>query len=168
MTQIAQISTDLIRVVAHPAERQVVAAVAGSPCCSCCCCCSCCLHAAGGLVGASIGSGQALVKSKDRDKSVFGVTVYWGVFALLAVASTLVVAYTSEALVAFIFIILCAPAIQLVASVVALLVVAVSPVPDKGPAYSALGWITLWSVVGSAIGFAVMVAIGMLGYVIFS
>ena len=145
-----------------------MAAVAGSPCCSCCCCCSCCLHAAGGLVGASIGSGQALIKTSDRDKAVFGVTVYWGVFALLAVASTLFVAYTSEALVAFIFLILCAPAIQLVASAVALGVVAVSPVPNKGPAYAALGWIALWSFVGSAIGFAIMLVIGTLGYAIFS
>jgi len=161
-------SLQQILVVAHPAERQIAAAVAGSPCCSCCCCCSCCLHAAGGLVGASIGSGQALLRSRDRDKAVFGVTVYWGVFALLAVASSLAVAYTSEALVAFIFIILCAPAVQLVASVVALAVVAVSPVPDKGPAYSALGWIALWSVVGAAVGLAIMLALGALGYVVFS
>ena len=161
-------SLEQILVVAHPAERQVVAAVAGSPCCSCCCCCCCCLHAAGGILGASVGSGQALVKTHDRDKAVFGVAVYWGVFALLAVASTLVVAYTSEALVAFLFIILCAPVIQLVASAVALGVVAVSPIPDKGPAYRALGWIALWSFVGASVGLGIMIVLGMLGYAIFS
>ena len=116
------------------------------------------------MVGASIGSGQALVKTGDRDKAVFGVAVYWGVFALLAVASTIAVAFAYEALVAFIYIILCAPAVQLVASVVALGVVAVSPIPNKGPAYAALGWIALWSFVGSAAGLAVMIALGTFGY----
>jgi hypothetical protein len=166
--EIRVIRGSTILFLAHPAERHVAAAVAGSPCCSCCCCCSCCLHAAGGLVGASVGSGQALLKTNDRDKAVFGVAVYWGVFALLAVASTIAVAFAYEAFVALIYIVLCAPAVQLVASLVALGVVAVSPVPNKGPAYSALGWIALWSVVGSAAGLAVMIALGALGYLIFS
>ena len=156
-----------ILLVVHPAERQVAAAVAGSPCCSCCCCCSCCLHSLGGVVGASVGSGQALVKTRDRDRAAFGVSVYWGVFALLSVAATLVVAYTSEPFVAFIALVLLAPVLQLAASLVTLLVVAVAPLANKGAAYAAVGWITLWSFVGAAIGLAVMLLLGGVLYTVF-
>jgi hypothetical protein len=154
--------------VAHPAERHVVAAVAGSPCCSCCCCCCCCLHAIGGLVGASIGSGQGIVKAGDRDKATFGVAVYWGVFAFLAVASTIAVAFLSEVIVAFLYLILLAPAIQLAASGATCLVIAVAPLANKRSAFVAVGWITLWSFVGSAIGLLVMLLAGGLLTAVFS
>jgi hypothetical protein len=157
-------SLSQILFVAHPAERQVVAAVAGSPCCSCCCCCCCCLHSIGGIVGASIGSGQSLVKTHDRDKAAFAISVYWGAFALVAVVSTLVIVVMSEPIVAFLTLILFTPVIQLMASAVALLVVAVAPLQNKGSGYAAIGWITLWSFSGSAVGLVIMILIGAVLY----
>ena len=157
-----------IAILAHPAERHVVAAVAGSPCCSCCCCCSCCLHAVGGVGGGLAATTVTLARAKDRQSAGWGAAAYWIAFALFVGLSQVVAVILEEPLVGFILALLGLPLLQLAASVAALVAILVGPVRDKGAAAAAVGWITLWSTVAAVAGGIVMVVLLTLGVAIFS
>ncbi len=173
-----------IQVYKHDPERRRRPAVAVLHCgCSCCCCC-CCLHALGGLLGAAVAPAigpksrlpityyydedvQANVPSVRRPGPP-AVLVFWWVFmALCALALPLsaVLMYQSGPafglIVSVILLLLALPLVQLVSVVIALVLVALIPRPDKGYQLLQLGKITLGVIAGSLLGILAMFIIGV-------
>jgi hypothetical protein len=171
-----------IRVTVHPPERRrrhssVVAAQA-----CCCCCCCCCLHTIGGLIGGLVGSllrvrpspppvrepaeGSPFPFRRDELEPTFTLSpalVYWVLFSLLSMGTFLyfVTAHGggNDPIWAGIGTVLVMPGIQLGASLLALLVVALCPaalVPDKPAAVVRIGKISLWAFVGGLVGMGLM------------
>jgi hypothetical protein len=154
--------TSPITLRAHPPERQSSSVVVASP--SCCCCC--CLHSLGGLIGAGIGS------AGSRGRSAVGV--YWLVLFLLAVVTetgSILLLFVEETKsgvtvmgsqfesgigAGLLILIMAAPAVQLAASIVAAIVVAIDWGPtfvdDQNARLGAIGRITLGTVIGTGIG----------------
>jgi hypothetical protein len=160
-------------ITAHAPERRRRRGVVAS--CGCCCCC-CCLHAVGGLIGSALasrtGSRPATRSSlnapkteelvhKEQSAARSAVPIYW--FSLLAVILTTVAlagtsgSDTGFAVLVFFFIL---PALQLIATVLALAVVAVLPLPAKGAAAGQVGRIALAGFLWALGGIGVMVALG--------
>lgn len=168
---------------AHPPERRrrrssVIAAQA-----CCCCCCCCCLHSIGGLVGALVGSlvrVQPTPKEvdpdaefpfrRDEEDPAFVLPtsfVYWGIFSLASIVAygLYLFLYASspptqdDLITAGVIILLLLPGVQLAASVLALFIVALLPrsiQPDRPAALTRVGFITLWSFVGTFTGIVMM------------
>jgi hypothetical protein len=145
--------------------------------CGCCCCCCCCLHTIGGLIGGIAGSLSRIDRPRRpldpdfpfpfrRDEMEDEVTfpagvLYWLLVSFLS-AATAVGYYWNEGaarpddlfiglLVAVFFL----PAIQLGASLLALIGVAVF-YTEKTVALIRIGKITLWSFVGTIAGIMLM------------
>ena len=151
---------------AHPPERRRRSVLVASP--SCCCCCCCCLHSIGGLAGAAVGS--------ISPRAPWSAFAYW--VALLALtmltilAGPLYVVFEGNAPQdplevigdgmggALCLLIMLLPAVQLAASAVAGLVVAVAPGrafgEDKGASLVAIGKITAGMIFGTLVGIGVM------------
>jgi hypothetical protein len=167
-----------IRVTTHPPERGQTGSPVILPC-GCCCCCCCCLHSLGGIIGGIVGTTLPVAPAPRpvdpdfpfpfrRDEFDEGSPVlpmgllYWLLVGLGILVAVAVGAWSSGhqrirpddllvgAVVALIFL----PAVQLAASLVAL--VAVLFYPDKRAAAVRLGKITLWSFVGAIIGTGAM------------
>ena len=96
-----------------------------------------------------------------------GVGAYWQAFALIAILTVLVSGHETEALWVLA---LGLPIIQLLAAPLALILIAVLPgsiVPSKAAAAGAIGKIALAVFAGSAVGFALMIPLGV-GLVVLS
>jgi len=126
--------------------------------CGCCCCCCCCLHSLGSLVGAGIASAIPFKKpSGEREASA--APLYWFMLALgtaSVVGGSLANGLWDWGSI-LLLIVLVLPAIQLGASFVAMVAIAVVPrFEDKNGYMSSLGRITLLSLAGTMIGIMVM------------
>jgi len=172
-----------VRVTAHPPERRrrPSSVIAAQACCCCCCCC--CLHTLGGLVGGLVGSLLRVRPSppvpKEEGDSPFPfrrdepgpsftlspALVYWVLFSLLSLGTFLYFFFFDSAptprepIWAGILTVLVMPGVQLAASLLALLVVAVCPaglMPDKRAALVRIGKISLWAFVGGLAGTLLM------------
>ncbi len=148
----------------HPPERRARTIVVGSGCCTCCCCCSCCVHSLGGVLGAAIGSGvssgppllepnapEELARAASRSRAL---VAYWLTFALLTLLGVAAAGAGESATVGLTVLAVCLPAVQLLASLLAIPVMLVMIPPDPGAAFAALGRLTLFTVVGTTIGVA--------------
>jgi len=150
---------------AHPPERRrrsrdVVC------CCGCCCCC--CLQTLGSLVGASIVAARAAKTPKaipsTADGTVpvvlasvnthLGASVYWKALGGLVVITALFCGGDSSA--TLLWLLLGMPFIQLGASLLAAIFLACSSNPDKSAGLRQIWVITLWTILGGAIGFGSM------------
>jgi hypothetical protein len=168
---------DAVEMTAHPPERRRHGGAVVLPC-GCCCCCCCCLHSLGSLIGGIVGSVQS-VKAPPRPvdpdfpfpfrRDEFDVEgpvlpagiLYW-LLVCFGLGVTAVWFYLSEGtnrpenvfvglLVALFFL----PAVQLGASLVAAVAVLLF-YTDRAAAGIRIGKITLWSLVGTLIGIAIM------------
>jgi hypothetical protein len=168
-------------VTAHPPERGRQASTV-TLACGCCCCCCCCLHSVGSAVGGLVGS-MLTIKARpkinydpsaefpfrrdefyDEEEIMFSPTLmYW---LMVAIVTSLGSAWFflqkgtfsqpeyllyGFLLAAIAFL----PAIQLGASLLTCVAVAIF-YTDKRTAFIRVGKITLWSVVGTLIGSAIM------------
>jgi hypothetical protein len=178
MTTPAKTPRSALQWTAHPPERRRQGSPVILPC-GCCSCCCCCLHTLGSLIGGIVGSTQpirARARPVDPDfpfpfrRDEFDVeaetlpagALYWLLVCLgLGVGSLWY--FLSEGarrpedlfygfLVSLIFAL---PVVQLGASVVAALIVAVF-YADRATSMIRVGKITLWSLVGTGIGIAIM------------
>jgi len=176
-----------VRLMAHPPERgkRPTSVTLASGCCSCCCCC-CCLHTIGGLAGALSGSLLTIQPhlrpvdpsfpfpfrrdELDQEDTTFpAAALYWIVVSVLILVVT-VGFFVQETMPNFdepsfliggvLIALFCLPAIQLAASLLSLIVVAIF-YREKYVSLVRIGKITLWSFVGSMAGALVMA--GMCG-----
>jgi hypothetical protein len=171
----------VIRVTAHPPERARRGAPVILPC-GCCCCCCCCLHTVGGLVGGVVGSvAQIRPHPKPIDPDfpfrcdeleeeapvVPPSLLYWLLLSFL-IAVTAVWYYLSssgrgvpfggnpsELLIGLFVAVLILPGLQLGASVLAVLSIALF-YGEKATPLLRVGKITLWSFVGALAGMLIM------------
>jgi hypothetical protein len=183
-------ASEEIQLTVHPPERgQRPGPVTAA--CGCCCCCCCCLHTIGGLVGGISGS---LMKVRPRPRPVdpsfpfpfrrdefdeaegaFPIAVIYWLLVLFLVAVVAVYFFFTESgptldpnnlWIGGLIALFCLPAIQLVASLLAVLVAAIF-YTDKASALIRVGKITLWCFVGTTVGVLIMFALcggmGMLG-----
>jgi hypothetical protein len=168
-------------VTAHPPERGRQGSSV-TLACGCCCCCCCCLHTVGGAVGGLVGS-LLPVKSRpkinydpaapfpfrrdefyDEEEIMFSPTLmYWLMVAVVtSLGSTWFFiqegTFTHPEYLLYGFLVAAIgflPAIQVVASLLTCILVAIF-YSDKRTALIRVGKITLWSVVGTVIGTAIM------------
>jgi hypothetical protein len=170
----------------HPPERRRRQTVTLP--CGCCCCCCCCLHTLGGLIGAAIGSNVAsrtppppypgyLYEGEEgelipprRRYALSPAALYWIILAVL-VNITFLLCFLGfgtepfdpsrlEGLGAAILILaIFLPAVQLVASVIAMLVAGLTDRPNAAARIWAVGKITLGTLIGTAIGIGIMFVI---------
>ena len=166
----------------HPPER-LIRALARGEVAACCCCCCCCLHSVGGLAGAVVETfyprGTSAVGGKPplaklRDDEIDGPwragparprvgRIYW-ISTLVASALTCLWAVGFAQGVGtwlaacWLLLAIFWPAIQLAASILALLIVQSRPdLSGDRAALKRLGRITLAAILGAAIGMFVMV-----------
>jgi ABC-type Fe3+ transport system permease subunit len=172
-----------VRVTAHPPERARRGAPVILPC-GCCCCCCCCLHTIGGLVGGVAGSVLQIRPRPrpvdpdfpfpfrrdelDEEAPAFSpALLYWLLVSFLT-AVTVVWYYLSSAasrgplrgdatelLIGLLVAVMILPGLQLGASVLAVLAIAVF-YGEKVTPLLRVGKITLWSVVGTLVGLFLM------------
>jgi hypothetical protein len=146
--------------LAHPPERRRRSIIVTG--CGCCCCCCCCLHTLGGVIGAAVAG------ATQRGRA--GASLYWRTVAVLLFALALGLGAFmrggSEGIIVGVVIgLLVFPGVQLAASLLAVLIAAFQPeqpFPTRSDRLRAIGWITIWTVVGALIGIAVMVGIGVI------
>jgi hypothetical protein len=167
-----------IDVTIHPPERGRAAAPVVLPC-ACCTCCCCCLHSVGSLAGAIVGTVVSVphVPSRPADPNfpfpfrrdeadeeeplIPAGLLYWLVVSfLLGVGAVWAFlaggARDPWALVAgLVYGFMLLPGVQLVASVVSMLLVAVF-YGNRGKAFLRLSQITGWSLAGAVIGVVLM------------
>jgi len=167
---------------AHRPERLVRSLARGHIAGVCCCCC-CCLHSVGSLAGAVLGSffpsegpsaGAMQASAKLRDDELDGpvrtvpaapagtsiywlstlaVTVYASVISLLIYGAGAFPGVLGGLMILF-------PLVQLGGSLLCAFVIAVHPrLHQRAAAWKRLGWITLGSVVGCAIGIVAMIGV---------
>jgi hypothetical protein len=149
-------ASERIRIERRPPERRWPPVVVGSVCCSTCCCCCCCLHTLGSVVGAA---GASVVASADPSGRV-ATGIYWGALFLLAIPSGALVLVSDELSTGVIAYLILFPALQLAASLLALPLVALIPLENRGRALGAIGTITGASVVGAIGGSIVFAVLG--------
>jgi hypothetical protein len=171
-----------VRLTAHPPERARRGAPVILPC-GCCCCC-CCLHTIGGLVGGVAGSVQPLRRRPkpvdpdfpfpfrrdefDEEEPAFSPTMLYWLLVSFLIAVTVVWYYVSSAatrgplradrtelLMGLLVAVMILPGLQLGASALAALAIALF-YGEKVTPLLRVGKITLWSVVGTLAGIAVM------------
>jgi hypothetical protein len=171
-----------IEIIVHAPERgkrsgSVTAA------CGCCCCCCCCLHTIGGLVGAISGS-LLRVSARprpvdpsfpfpfrrdelDQEDGSFPIAIIYWLLVLFGVFAVSVYTFFSDGTatldpnmlwIGALIALFCLPAIQLAASLLSLIAVAVF-YTDKITGLIRVGKITLWSFVGTLAGVLIMFGI---------
>jgi hypothetical protein len=172
-----------VRLTAHPPERRrrgsVVLLQGGGCGCTCCCCC---LHSVGGLVGGIIGSRKYVEpylepnpdltspfpfrRDQEQAISVLSATgLYWAlVVSLVGVCGVAGLFLTNgmrpdSLLIGLLFAFMVLPGIQLTASLLALIGVALFA-SEKRTALRRIGKITLWSFLGSVFG-TIAMALGL-------
>ncbi len=166
---------------AHPPERRRRQSVTLP--CGCCCCC-CCLHTVGGLIGAAVGSVlsvrrptprylEDLYPGEDgypivrRRSSISAPAIYWIILGMLMclgfVVACAVVANenpTFDPAAAFggwlLGLALLLPGAQLLASLLAMGVAAITDWDDAAARLWAIGKITLGTLIGTGIGIGIM------------
>jgi len=175
-----------VQMQAHPPERRQRGGVNLACGATTCCCCCCCLHSVGGLVGAAVAPVLGTAQPKpwrqrlvqhyydDEDEpqraqpGVSGAGLYW--LLLLAVtpgAAGVVFLLVRDVLVTGILLALGLPLLQIGASVLSFIGLALWPRPDQTLQMSQVGKITLGSVVGTVLGLVVMVGLGVLALFLF-
>jgi hypothetical protein len=166
-----------VRVEAHPPERLRRARTVTLPC-ACCSCCCCCLHTVGGLIGGVVGSVTVLpartrpvdpdfpfpYRRDELDEEAPVVPaglLYWMLVSLLMVLTAgwfyvdQGARNPQDLLVGLLVGIFVLPALQLGASLLTVIAVAVV-YRDKANAFRRVGHITLWSFVGTLAGLLLM------------
>ena len=169
-----------VRLVVHPPERRRPSD--GLPAQSggcCCCCCCCCLHAVGGVIGGVIGSVKYVEPTHREDQSPFpyrmdepeppytwfATFTFWTAFLGLTGLTwayflfSRSVGVAGDVIWSGVLTLLVLPGVQILACVLALLAVAVTPeslLGDKGAAFRRVSHITLLGFVGSLIGLGAM------------
>jgi hypothetical protein len=173
-----------VRVTAHPPERARRGAPVILPC-GCCCCCCCCLHTIGGLVGGVVGSVTGIEprpKPADPDfpfpyrrdeldeegptfpaallywllvSFLIGVTCVWYYLSASGSRRGPLNGDPSDLLVGLFIAVLILPGLQVGASVLATLGVALF-YGEKARPLLRVGKITLWSFVGTIAGLLLM------------
>lgn len=167
----------------HPPERRADRGVIVACTASCCCCCCCCLHTLGGIVGAAVASGiQARLPANPgpterarRDSSAKATQLYWRVLLALGGLLALIgimLAYGGVSQgpqapdwqnIAFVIgagFALGLPFLQVIASVVALILIAIfwdARYSDKTAAQKRIVVITGATIAGAVAGTVVMV-----------
>ena len=167
-----------LTITSHPPEHGSGGAACVAPA-GCCCCCCCCLHTIGGLVGAITGSVSLIeaqpIRMADPDSPfpfrrdefedegpVLPIAALYWLLVVFLIGVTCVVTYFETGatqpetlgwglFVAFMIL----PALQLAASLLSLLAVAVF-YPAKSMPLKRVGKITLWSFAGTMIGLLLM------------
>lgn len=151
----------------HQPERRRDADGCPRCCCGSCCCC-CCLHTLGGLIGAT----AATLRRRPPTEAPFtAVGFYWSCFAgliglaasIFAVAAVLrtgtldVDRWGLET--AIVIGLLFLPVAQLAASVITFVWIAARKMDfqDKASDRRILGRITIWSILGTAVGLLAMI-----------
>ncbi|MEO7092370.1 MAG: hypothetical protein ABI175_03905 [Polyangiales bacterium] len=153
-----------------PPERTAtmpVAAAAGG-CCSCCCCC---FHTVGSLIGAAavrapagpVGEPPVATISGGPTEPKYSVNrEYWMSFLVASIITMMILAIELDGddklLGMFIIYAVVAPAVQLAASISALVMTLVSKRPGQSERLRHLGKITLFSVIGALLGGIVVFA----------
>jgi hypothetical protein len=172
-----------VRVTAHPPERARRGAPVILPC-GCCCCCCCCLHTIGGLVGGVVGSVAQIRPHPrpvdpdfpfpyrrdelDEEAPAFPPALLYWLLVSFLVAVTAVWYYLSssgshgplsgnpqELLIGLFIAVMILPGLQVGASVLAVLGIALF-YGDKTVPLIRVGKITLWSFVGTIAGLVLM------------
>jgi hypothetical protein len=167
-----------ITVRAHAPERLVRSLARGHIACGCCCCCCCCLHTIGSIAGAIVGSHyppsapseKAALAAKLRDDELDGIVYaapvrptvkprYWLwtlVVAALVTVITVAIQGQSGFPIALGILVMAFPFVQLGASLLCALEIAIRPDLQRAGVWERLGWITLGEVIGGLLGFFVM------------
>ena len=93
-----------------------------------------------------------------RGPSLSGTGLYWLIVLLLTPIACALAALRAGDLLSAVLMILCLmfPAVQLLASVLAASLVFMWPPYDRMERWRVIGWITIWTVLGTALGFVVM------------
>jgi hypothetical protein len=145
----------------------------------CCCCCCCCLHTLGGLIGAVVGSVNPIqaapVRMSDPDSPfpfrrdefedegpVMPATALYWLLVVFLIAVTAVWYYVDrgarnpeDILFGLLIALMIFPALQLGASLLSLIAVALF-YPSRSMPLKRVGKITLWSFVGTIAGIVFM------------
>jgi hypothetical protein len=154
-----------------PPERTAtmpVAAAAGG-CCSCCCCC---FHTVGSLIGAAAAArppagptGEppvATISGTPTEPKYSVNREYWMSFLVASVLTMMILAAElrgdDKLLGMFVIYAIAAPAVQLAASISALVITLTSKRPGQSERLRHLGRITLFSVIGALLGGIVIFA----------
>jgi hypothetical protein len=177
---------EVIQVLNHPPERRRLGlggpVQVGNCCCSCCCCC--CLHSLGGLIGAATapcvnsGSRQAKVHFQDRRAAPIWARLsavglfWWSLLAVVLLGTIATISYfalSQESASRNVFkaiglglevtafgIVMLLPALQLIAAMVTVLILATTPRPDKGQQFRLLRKIVVGMIIGSVVGLCIM------------
>jgi hypothetical protein len=147
---------DLLRFIVHPPERRSRGVIIAGGCCTTCCCCTCCLHSLGGILGAA--GVQAPAEATAWTGYARAQKVYWHTVWIGTVLSVLLVAVTKGPWWAAGLLFFGTPLVQLLASVVALLLILRQDMhpTDRAAAKKAIGRITLRTIVGTLKGLFVM------------
>jgi hypothetical protein len=165
-----------VRLTAHPPERRRRGSIVLLQAGCCCCCCCCCLHSVGGLVGGIIGSRKYVEPylepnpdltspfpfRRDQEQAISflpATGLYWALVVSLVgvcgVAGGGVLPGMSlqpdSLLIGLLIAFLVLPGIQLAASLLAFIGVALFA-SEKRTALRRIGKITLWSFLGSVFG----------------
>jgi hypothetical protein len=175
-------------VSAHPPERRRVTTVT-LPCGCCCCCCCCLHTIGGligaGLASGIAGATErprypdyyyhpedypGLVLPPRRSPTLSAVAIYWITFAGLTTLTAVLscmgygggptrMGSMEGAGAALLILAIFLPAVQLAASVLAIILAAVTDLPNAGARVWAVGKITLGMVLGTAVGMGIMVVL---------
>jgi hypothetical protein len=166
-----------LTITRHPPEHGAAAAPEVLPA-GCCCCCCCCLHTLGGLGRAITGSVSPIAPTPVRmdpdapfpfrrdefedEGPVLPVTALYWLLLLFLMSVTAVWYYIDQGAtnpeslgVGLVIAFMILPALQLGASVLALIAVAAF-YPSRSVPLRRVGKITLWSFAGTLIGVALM------------
>ncbi len=168
-----------LSITRHPPEHGSARAPEVLPAGCCCCCCCCCLHTLGGIGGAVMGSTMRLETRpwgrvdpdspfpyrrdvfEEDEPLIHPVLLYW-LMVMLLVAVLVVGTYVyngasnPSTLVWGAFLaVMVLPALQLIASLLAVVVVALF-YPERSYSLRRVGVITLWSFVGMSLGLLIM------------
>lgn len=156
-----RVAIEIERQLPERGERGVTAAPAGQ---CCCCCCCCCLHSLGGAIGALSARSKPVdsklpVSAIDRrplEPRHTASGLYWAIVAIVSgLVSAYLVAFEREEIhpsKVWFMVVLLLPAVQLVASIIAALVLAGSRRVGKEQRLNHLMRITVRAFLGALIG----------------
>jgi len=171
-----------VRFTTHPPERARRGSPVILPC-GCCCCCCCCLHTIGGLVGGVVGSVLQVARRTrpvdpdfpfpsrrdelDEEAPLFPPAMLYWLLVSFLIGVTCVWTYLANAtrgplagdpsnlLLGLFIAVMILPALQVAASVLATLAIALF-YGEKLTPLMRVGKITLWSFVGTLGGLLLM------------
>jgi hypothetical protein len=153
-----------------PPERTAITPVAAAAggCCSCCCCC---FHAVGSLIGAAMARPPQVAPPEAPVATIAGSPTepkysvareYWMSFLVASVITMMILGVYldgSDRLAGMgIIYALVLPAVQLAASIAALVLVLTSKRPGRDERLRHLGKITLYSLLGALLGGVLVIA----------